>query len=366
MLTKIEIRQFESLLKALYKIDEDLEVFLSGHVKEVKTILALFYRDLFEAKYGYPNYKTPDVPYIEDMLEAFMLKYFKGTLSLRGSSPQICLSHDVDYIYPTFVQNLKRVIGRRELKLNLDKSAYLDSLEFYLAHDASITRGSQESTLFVATPFHSKKPMARLKQWIIDPSYNETDSEFTRFLQLIEKYQPAIGIHGSILSHEEEHGFLIEAKENSRIFKNDLILSRQHWLHIPNREAFSNMHTAGIKIDSTLGWNGVNGFRGGMARPYKLFVSEYQYIWEVPLVVMDGVLFDELKLNDQQALEASIKILSEVYKRNGAVSINWHERTAAHDYKWEKSYIQLTEWAKAFGFSFTGFSHLIEKLNNEN
>ena len=125
------------------------------------------------------------------------------------------------------------------------------------------------------------------------------------------------------------------------------------------QETLGVIKEAGIQIDSTLGWNGQCGYRCGMARPFPLMTSEDASLWEVPLLLMDGPIFDDQKLKPDEAFEYCRKLLKPVISTGGCVAITWHERSAHADYQWVATYEKLLEACKLEGFEFLSLSEAL-------
>lgn len=323
-----------------------------------------FYRDVFNSRYGYPVYEVFQYPYTEDtILEVFDQCGFLSQCDVLDNQVQtLCLTHDVDHLAPTFKQSLKNFISTRKIKLPINKDSYLESIESLLKIDAEVAKSPEgPSTLFIASRVPTNHIYGRFIQNIIDPTYFTHDPLFEDLKQLVQKYGCKVGIHGSFLSIKDN----LLKKEKSLLeqsLKLPVLYCRQHWLNLPTEDALNNIKHAGIKMDSTLGWNGSYGFRGGMARPFPILVGEKLVIWELPLVLMDGPLFHDLKLNSEQVFNKGVEILKHIAKRKGCVSINWHERAAHADYAhWFDAYKNILDFANMTGFRFLN----IEQVSHE-
>lgn len=325
--------------------------------------LARWERELRGGRLGYSGGRPFQIPELE--AEAAAIAEAAGlaqAYSRRVSYPTLCLTHDVDYLLPTIQMKLKRVVASRALKWQRGPSTFLPSLRGLLEFDAQVAGGPCPATVFVAAvaPLIEKK--ARLTQWLLDPAYRISDSLFDETVDLLRASKCEIGLHGSFLSIARET-LGGERAALSRRLGREVRVGRQHWLHLPGDEPFQKIADAGIRIDSTVGWNGAAGFRGGMGRPFPIFLRGRQRLWQVPLVLMDGPLFDDMRLDADGAVALGKKILTEVLKRGGCVAIDWHERAADPRYRWFDAYRRIVEWAAARGFRFSGISQAIESYS---
>jgi hypothetical protein len=348
--------QFKALAGSIYNFNDDLfEQIFSENINIIDKIIKDFTNDIISSRNGYPIQSPSQTPFAEDLIHQVFRRYENHHVKLKAKTPFVCLTHDVDYIYPTNRQNIKRLLGRFDFNLNFSRTAYLESLEKYLELDSDYGK----STLFIAQPSRKMSGLKRFKQWIIDPSYASTDFEFIKLRDLVNKYDVDVGVHGSFYSLE--YKFILNEVTNLQAsIGKEVRLSRQHWLNLGGLQDLSTLSTAGINIDSSLGWNGFLGFRCGMARPYKIVLSEDFSIWEVPMLLMDGVLFDELRLNEKEVIATAIRILDEVYERGGGTTINWHERTFAKDYGWGNAYKEILAYARNKGFKFLSLTEAVE------
>lgn len=319
-----------------------------------------FRGDLLQSRNGYPLVPVHTIPYTEIHIEKLLRE--TGVLAdceRRVQPPALCLSHDIDYLASTLQMTLKRLISQRRLKLYPHGTHFLDSLERLLVLDQQAA-GDQTgvSTLFIPCPSRSRNPLRWPTQWLIDPSYKTTEPLFERLKDLVSRFHCVVGLHGGFFSLSER----LVAQEKKRLesaFGHPVALVRQHWLNLPTADSLERLSEAGFVIDSTLGWNGAVGFRCGMARPFPILLEQGRVLWEVPLVLMDGPLFDDLQLSEKAVVEQSQRILQTVLERGGCVSINWHERAAFSDYAWDGAYAQLLEWAAHAGFRFQSMDKVI-------
>jgi len=356
--------QFKAIAECYYVIPVDFWTRPAWHRLDVAVHAwhTDFYSDITQSRAGYPRKAVKPTPVLEDALHRLLNQAGISPEWRKPTVPTLCLTHDIDYLVPTLPMRLKRVISKREWPFFKSTEPYLDSIDTLLSLDADAGGGLGVSTLFIPAPFQSTHPKTRLMQWMIDPGYRLDSPLFQQLKRLIARYDATVGIHGSYFSLTEKR-LSQEIKQLAQTFNRAIIHSRQHWLHLPDSHASASIHAAGIQLDSTLGWNGAVGFRCGLARPFPLIIPHAaQPLWEVPLLLMDGPLFDDMALSTNEAVTQSIELLTEVYERQGCVAINWHDRAAHPDYGWSEAYARILDWAKARGFRFTSFNTLQREL----
>jgi len=345
-LKSLKLKQFISCLRTLYLLPEDFRL-PDPLVSEALAWADGLYEQIGGSCLGYPQCEVYPLPRLEDELHQFVEHHLRLDKRQSNLIPTLYLTHDVDYLKSTPQLRIKQ--RRFEHPFRIQEDSYLKSLEEILRFDSNFG----PTTVFLAAAIKSKNPAVGILQNLIDPSYKITSKLFGELLELVRNYSVSVGIHGSFRSLVdgtfEEELISLENKLGSKV-----VMSRQHWLSLPGGlNSLRKVAKSGIVVDSTLGWNGVAGFRGGMARPFPVIFSDNRLLWEVPLLLMDGVLFDSLKLSTSQVVEKSIQLLSEVYKRQGGVAINWHERSAVPEYNWFDAYKQIVDWAKGQGFKFS-------------
>jgi hypothetical protein len=358
--------QFKLLLNTYFKVDK--EYFKSSSYRKFilneEQNLIKFYNEFrirhFQNEFGYTKKLYEFEPVLENELLDIVKRndLFEDSLK-RQFAPSICLSHDIDYLKPTLQMKLKRLIHDR--KYSSTESHYLNSLKILLDIDANYAKNPAAVTLFLANVTKSKSAIKKIKQWLLDPSYNWNDPLFSSFLALAKNYKVEFGIHGSFFSLEDKT-LIEEVQKISKHIGKTVILGRQHWLRIP-KESFLTIYDSGLKIDSTIGWNNSLGFRGGFARPYPILLDNLNYIWEVPLAIMDGALFGPMALGNSESVNVCTKILEKVKECNGHVSIDWHDRAASLDYGWQEVYKQVLEKAQNLEIAFEPMQSEFTKIN---
>ncbi|MCC8417822.1 MAG: hypothetical protein LN588_04980 [Rickettsia endosymbiont of Bryobia graminum] len=315
-----------------------------------------FYHDIFDSKNGYPIYDIYRTPYTEYLIDE-LLNELKVPFIERLASPSICLSHDIDNLSGSIALTIKSLISERKFRSFSKNYEFITSISSLLSLDAKYSKRSiGASTLFIAMPRRSKNILTMLKQMIIDPTYNHNHPLFKNLLALISEFKPTVGIHGSFFSISE-HFFNEERIILSNQLSQQIRFSRQHWLNLPLRNSFSYLKQNNILMDSSIGWNGNCGFRGGMARPFQLLLDNQEYIWVMPMILMDGALLD-LKLDKIQSLNLAIEMLEIVHNLKGCVSINWHDRAAHEDYGWSGIYEGVLSRLEFLNFQFLNMDEI--------
>ena len=106
-----------------------------------------------------------------------------------------------------------------------------------------------------------------------------------------------------------------------------------------------------MKYDSTLGFSYHTGYRCGTSFPFLLHDGAQELpIYEIPLVLMDTVLFLESKqfLSAAGAWKVIEQHLEETKRNAGLLTINWHN-SDLHPYDvygYSQLYIKILKWTQ--------------------
>ena len=179
------------------------------------------------------------------------------------------------------------------------------------------------------------------RRWLLDPSY-----DVSRDKRLQEKCCELlsdghkIGLHGSFYSAEDETLFFKEKEALEEVINAGINKTRQHWLNYSEISTPYILDKAGIKFDSSIGFNDILGFRSGIASIYNPYDHRNQRafsFYEMPLVIMDAHIEDHTKCDED--FDWLFKCFDTV--KNFAVSVDWHQRGASLEYGWFDSYEKL-------------------------
>ncbi|OGR90789.1 MAG: hypothetical protein A3J74_05735 [Elusimicrobia bacterium RIFCSPHIGHO2_02_FULL_57_9] len=347
------LRQFFLCARSLRRLPSDWDrsaefsAFCERYEHELAEWLSAFAADLGNAS-AYCG-KPKHVPELEDRVhEVFSRAGMDADFPRIEYRPALCLTHDVDYLRQTAQEVAKSMVARRRLPKLHGRKAYMESLRHLLEAEAACGARAA-ATIFVAGTTAYLRGWRGPVSWLLDPAYRLDGEEASWLLELFKEYGCEIGLHGSYHSSSDARS-IANQLEALRAFHGAPVLSaRQHWLRLADG-AFGNLRACGIRTDSTLGWNNAAGFRCGMSRPFALALAGGGELAEVPMAVMDGAIFDSMKLDEDSALSLLCAILSEVQRRGGCVALDWHERSAVLG--WSRVYEASLKWAASRGFRF--------------
>lgn len=123
---------------------------------------------------------------------------------------------------------------------------------------------------------------------------------------------------------------------------------RMHWLYYDEHSA-TILEEAGAAYDSTVGYNETVGFRAGTTQSFKPFQATS--LMELPMHVMDTALFYPayLALSPIEARSVLDRMIDNVSRFGGCLTVNWHDRSVFPERLWDESYSELISKLKQGG-----------------
>ncbi len=182
----------------------------------------------------------------------------------------------------------------------------------------------------------------------VDTPLNTKSEVFKKAIKLSKERGYKIGIHPSYETWKDGHMLRQEKEMLENIIEEEITISRQHYLHFDFDQTISILEEAGIKQDSTIGYNRTIGFRAGTGVGFKLYDHKNDRasrIIEKPLALMDSSLFDESKCDATSFLEIANKFIDE-NKFGTEITCNFHnsrfDDANMFDLPQEEVYAKLT------------------------
>lgn len=288
---------------------------------------------------SYPDVLRPEVSeyLVENGLEA---KY------PENKPFAVCLTHDVDEIYPPLSHTLRSSIAnirkgrfgkfRDHLLWHVKGKEYSPYWNFQEIIDLEAKYEAQSSFYFLA----SKKDIDRFR-------YNIEDLE-GRLGQIVDQGWE-VGLHGGYYSYNDLNEIIREKERLEAVLGRTVTGCRNHYLRFKVPDTWRLLENAGFKYDTTLGYSDTVGFRNGMCHPFKPvdFTDGHKVlnIFEIPLVIMDGPLFFSTKDYDK-ALVLAKKLIDIVGANKGVITLNWHTQYFNCPFRehWQSAYEELLKY----------------------
>jgi hypothetical protein len=144
----------------------------------------------------------------------------------------------------------------------------------------------------------------------------------TRLLELARQFGHRIGLHGCAYGIQEGN-YARQRQRLSELAGAEVTWHSNHYLVYDPRQSPALLESAGVRVDSTVGFHQANGFRAGLAWPYRLWnwtEGGPGRIVELPMVFMDGVR----RRSDDQEWDELLGLLERTAAVGGAVAVNLH------------------------------------------
>lgn len=160
-----------------------------------------------------------------------------------------------------------------------------------------------------------------------------------------------VGLHGSYDSATNAKVMLEEKRQVEESCRAEVLGVRQHYLHYDVGVTPRVQEQAGLRVDSTQGFNRTVGFRAGTCFPYFCWDHEEQrplQVLEVPQHAMDGALFMEsaLSYDGQTAIRHMLELMDTIAEMGGCLTLNWHANWLNNPLYWD-TYATLLREAKS-------------------
>ncbi|QLC50178.1 hypothetical protein HWN40_07960 [Methanolobus zinderi] len=277
----------------------------------------------------------------------------------------VCLTHDIDDIYPPFYHTLLSVYySARNIDLSgikthclwrVNGKAQSPYLNFREIMDIEEQFGGKSSFYFLA----ADKDPRRFR-------YDIEDTE--AYMGEIVDRGWEVGLHGGYYSYANYNNLLYEKQKLESVLGKEVIGFRNHYLRLKINESWEMLSKAGFKYDTTLGFNNTVGFRNGMCHPFRPYNSEEKKtldILEIPLNIMDVALC-EYAGSFKEAWELSKQILDSGEKYNGIITLLWHNNTfsSPHLKDWKKLYIKILDYCNKKDAWITSCEDIYEWWNS--
>ena len=245
----------------------------------------------------------------------------QGMATDREVAYSVHITHDIDrttLLEPfSLVKSAAHTIGLKRaestsLGTALTPKALLKGLEGLLNYERTLGIGAR--FFMLSGPFglgrHGSRTDSRWASW----------RESARMIQ--EAGMP-IGLHGSFAA-SDRNSYREERERLEQALGQAVTTHRNHYLRFDTARICTQLETAGIRHDFSIGYASRMGFRSGSARAHRMFDlarDRESRLLAVPLLFMDSHLLDGDPATTLRELQDA---LSQVKKVGGEVSLLFH------------------------------------------
>lgn len=264
----------------------------------------------------------------------------KNNLKLTNHNSYFFLSHDIDSIHGSFLQDglwaAKK--GRLDIIFTLLANAATSKPHWF---NMDLIQKTESEYGFKST-FYWLVNSGKIDKRQTNSDYNINSKKVKIVINTLSEAGFEHGIHKSI-SNESFTQELAKAP-----FKTQG--NRYHYLKFKIPEAYQEIEKSGLKLDASLGFAEHYGFRNNYGypfHPYNVKTEQAHSFLEVPLNCMDGTFQRYMKVPVHETASVIINFL-EKNNTNCLLSILWHN-TFFTNYKY-KGY--LTEYKKILAYLY--------------
>ncbi|KUO53573.1 MAG: hypothetical protein APF76_12250 [Desulfitibacter sp. BRH_c19] len=291
----------------------------------------------------YEGTKSRDV--LIPKVSEHLLKHGYNFSYPEGKKFAICLTHDVDDIYPPLTHkvlvclySLKKLDWssiKKHLFWKTEGKQFSPYINFKEIIDIERKYKAKSSFYFITT---AKDPR-RFR-------YNIED--ITEELSSIAENGWEIGLHGGYFSFNDIEAIRFEKHRLEKVVGKEVIGYRNHYLRLKVPDTWSILERCGFKYDTTYGYTNMVGFRNGMChafRPYNISTGKLMDIYQIPLHLMDGTLFDIASSFDR-AWDITKNLIDTVEKYQGFLTVLWHNNVFSCPFRneWKLLYEKILQY----------------------
>lgn len=288
-----------------------------------------------------------------------------------GKPFAVCLTHDVDVVS---LYSLKQSFRGRRVQLSnsgstIHKIRNLLSLGFDLARAGVHGRQGDpvycyERWLEVEKEVGAHSTFFFWPGWSSVTKRHHTDCTYglydqvvfngqkctvTEMIREIDRRGWEIGLHPSWSSFDDADELKRQKESLEKAMGREIHSVRQHYLHYDIRVTPRVHAEAGLKYDSTLGFNDNVGFRFGTCSPWYLYdlgAEKELTVLEIPLIIQDGAMLNPAKgmrLDEDTAFQYVVQIAASVEKVGGVLTLLWHPNSIIQP-DWWNLYLRTLEY----------------------
>lgn len=161
-----------------------------------------------------------------------------------------------------------------------------------------------------------------------DVPYAVTHPEVGATLRRLVGEGAELGIHFSLQAGTSEEQLRHECERLEEAIGVPIRSARHHWWAVgrPPERVLDWHARAGIRVDSSFGFNDRPGFRRGIAAPFRPFDRRNNRplpLWELPTCAMDLAVFDGTRTRED-GVKDLLRLLDLVRQVGGALVLDWH------------------------------------------
>jgi len=274
----------------------------------------------------FPHYLSSQRNCLDARVSQYLRDHGRRMTYPEGKSFAVCLTHDIDCIYISkdcIFDILKNVGNQPGARANLAMR-----IPLYLLRQKTNPIWNFKNIINLEKEYNAKSTFFFLSaERDLGREVNYRIEALKDELKHILAEGCDVGLHCGYHSYDQLTELKKEKARLERVLGKEISGCRNHYLRFKVPDTWELLNQAGFKYDATFGYADFAGFRNGMCHPFKPFnlnTGEIIDILEIPLIIMDGTLFDYMSLDEAGAWQITRQIIDTVEKLGGAVTILWH------------------------------------------
>lgn len=269
----------------------------------------------------------------------------------ENKSFAVCLTHDVDDIYPPFIHSL---LSTAHCLKNFDLQHSAAQLLWRFRGKEYSPYLNLDKIMHLEASYNAKSSFYCITAKLDPVRFRYDIEDMKSLLGEVSDNGWEIGLHGGYYSYNNLEEIKTEKERLENVLGEDVIGFRNHYLRFKTPESWEILKDAGFYYDSTFGYYDCIGFRNGMCHPfipYNLNTGQEIEILEIPLCIMDTTLFNYMHLDFKQAWEYTKNLIDTTEKLNGVITLLWHNFVFSCNFRedWMKLYEKILQYCSEKG-----------------
>lgn len=305
------------------------------------------WEDSLQKKHDFTT--IPVVNYYMDILVEALSLALKTEIVFCREKPEILLTHDIDEVNSAWKKRVR--VAYEEKKFFRAVGLYFSQLVKPFYPWKNLEEIAQKELDLGYRPIFFFLPKREKEGAIANADYELKESYLKQVMTFLKSKKIPIGLHGSYRTHDNLNPFKEEKRSFEKMIGNSITWNRFHWLQFDAIETPGLLEEAGIKYDSTLGFQEHVGFRNGCCTPFYLYNhkdNKSTEVIEYPLTVMDcSLAYDKyMGVTTDSAKEILTQLHNQIDKFKGVQVMNYHN-TFLSNYEnegWKLFYEELIQY----------------------
>lgn len=295
--------------------------------------------NLFVDETEYLDFTTP-------LVSEYLLKQGYQASYPANKKFAICLTHDVDDLYPPFTHQM---LSSLTCLKNGDWSGFKGHLLWQAKGKEASPYWNFQKIIELEQKYKAKSTFYFMATARDPKRFRYNIEDLADELKFIVESGWEVGLHGGYYAFNDLSAIKREKQRLEKVLDREVIGYRNHYLRLQVPHTWALLEKCGFKYDSTYGYTDRAGFRNGMChpfRPYNLQAQQWMGIYELPLHVMESAIFESV--NPPAAWELIKGLLGQVERNKGVLTVLWHNNVFSCPFRagWSELYENILQYGQ--------------------